>query len=66
MGPDQVLLGNLDPVAALRAGTPESVRAAVRQCHRDAGARYIVGAGCEVVRDTPEENLRAMCGYAGA
>ena len=66
MGPDQVLLGNVDPVKVLRAGTPESVTAAVRECHRDAGSRYIVGAGCEVVRDTPEENLRALCGYTGA
>jgi MtaA/CmuA family methyltransferase len=64
MGPRQVLLGNLDPVAVLRAGTPESVTAAVRQCHLDAGEHYIAGAGCEVVRDTPEENLRALCEYA--
>jgi len=66
MGPDQVLLGNLDPVAALRDGTPESVTAAVRQCHHDAGPRYIAAAGCEVVRDTPEANLRALCEYAHA
>lgn len=64
MGPQQVLLGNLDPVRALRDGTPESVRAAVAQCHRQAGPRYIVGAGCEVPRDTPAENVRAMTEYA--
>ncbi len=64
MGPAQVLLGNIDPVAVLRAGTPELVRAAVGECHRQARARYIVGAGCEVVRDTPEANLRALCEYA--
>jgi uroporphyrinogen-III decarboxylase len=64
MGPDQVLLGNLDPVAVLRAGTPESVRAAAEACHTAAGARWIAGAGCEVARDTPEENLRALCEYA--
>jgi len=66
MGPDQVLLGNIDPVKVLRAGTPESVTTALRECHREAGSRYIVGAGCEAVRDTPEENLRALCGYTGA
>ncbi len=64
MGPRQVLLGNLDPVRALRDGTPESVRAAVAECHRQAGPRYIVGAGCEVPRDTPPENVRAMTEYA--
>jgi len=64
MGPKQVLLGNIDPVAVLRNSTPEAVRETTRQCHREAGARFIVGAGCEVVRDTPYENLRAFCKYA--
>ena len=64
MGPEQVLLGNLDPVSCLRAGTPESITRAVARCHAEAGARYIVGAGCEVVRDTPDANLRALCDYA--
>ncbi|RJP24337.1 MAG: hypothetical protein C4527_18990 [Candidatus Omnitrophota bacterium] len=64
MGPDQVLLGNLDPVKVLRDGTPETVRTAVEECHRQAGTRFIVGAGCEVTRDTPLENLRAMHDYA--
>jgi MtaA/CmuA family methyltransferase len=64
MGLQQVLLGNLDPVRVLRAGTPESVYEAVGECHRQAGARYIVGAGCEVVRDTPEENMHALMRYA--
>ncbi len=64
MGAGQVLLGNLDPVRALRDGTPESVYAAVAECHAQAGPRYIVGAGCEVPRGTPVENLRAMTRYA--
>lgn len=66
MGPQQVLSGNIDPVSVLCKGTPESVAAAVEQCHRQAGPRYIVNAGCEVVRDTPLENLRALCEYARA
>lgn len=66
MGPGQALLGNIDPVAVLRAGTPESVTAAIKQCHNEAGGRYIVGAGCEVPRDTPEENVRALVAYAQA
>jgi MtaA/CmuA family methyltransferase len=64
MGPGQVLLGNIDPVRMLRDGGPGSIAAALAECHRQAGARYIVGAGCEVPRATPRENLLAMARYA--
>jgi MtaA/CmuA family methyltransferase len=64
MGPELVLLVNIDPVRVLRSGTPSSVGAAVGECHRQAGPRFIVGAGCEVPRDTPPENLRALVSYA--
>jgi MtaA/CmuA family methyltransferase len=64
MGPDQVLLGNLDPVRALRDGTPESITNALEECYRAAGPRYIVGAGCEVPRGTPAENLSALGAFA--
>lgn len=64
MHPGQTLLGNIDPVAVLRNGDPQAVREAIAACHSDAGERYIVSAGCEVCRDTPEANLRAMCDYA--
>jgi len=64
MGARQVLLGNIEPAGVLRKGTPQAVREAIAACHRDAGENYIVGAGCEVCRDTPEANLRALCEYA--
>jgi MtaA/CmuA family methyltransferase len=64
MGPGQVLCGNLDPVRALRNATPDAVAEGVAACHRDAGARYIVGAGCEVPRGTPRENVMALADYA--
>ena len=64
MGPRQVVLGNIDPVSVLRNGTPKSVAAAIADCHKKAGNNYIVSAGCEVVRDTPHENVRAMHDYA--
>ena len=64
MGPDQVLLGNLDPVRAVRNATSQSVAAAITECHRQAGPRYVVGAGCEIPRDTPHENVRAFAQYA--
>jgi len=63
MGPNQVLLGNINPVKVLRDGTPASVTDAIAECHRQAGPRYIVGAGCEVPRETAQDNLRALCGY---
>jgi uroporphyrinogen-III decarboxylase len=64
MGPDQVLLGNMDPVRALRDGIPQSITQALEECYQAAGPRYIVGAGCEVPRGTPEENLRALTDFA--
>ena len=64
MGPSQVLLGNIAPVRDLRGDTPESVYAIMGTCHQQAGDRYIVGAGCEVPRDTPDENLQALVRYA--
>jgi len=65
MGPRQMLLGNIDPVRVLRDGTPETIVTALAECHRQAGPRYIVGAGCEVPRGTPPGNLMAMARYAG-
>ncbi len=64
MGPDQVLLGNVNPVLVIRNGKPAEVTAAIAQCHRQTGPRFIVGPGCEVPRDTPHDNLRALCAYA--
>lgn len=64
MGADQILLGNLNPVAALRDSTPSAISAALAECYRQAGNRFVVGAGCEVVRDTPLENVRAMVDFA--
>ncbi len=64
MGPDQILLGNLDPVSGFRYVTPTGAAAGFAECHRQAGPRFIVAPGCEVVRDTPVENIQAMVEYA--
>lgn len=66
MSAAQPLLGNLDPVRTLRDGTPASVEAAIAQCHREAGDAFIVGAGCEIARGTPEANVRALARYAAS
>jgi uroporphyrinogen-III decarboxylase len=63
-GPDQVLLGNIDPVAVLMNGTPETVWEGLEECFQAASPRYVVGAGCEVPRTTPEENFIAMRDFA--
>lgn len=64
MGPEQALAGNIDPVKMLRNGTPEKIHAALVACEKQAGSRYVAAAGCEVPRDTSEENLRALCDFA--
>ncbi len=66
MGKNQILLGNIDPVRSLRGGTPETIRAAIAECHRQTRPRYIVGAGCEIPRATASANVRALTEYARA
>lgn len=52
--------GNYNPVSVLLQGTQESVKQAVRDCVKIGGSHYISAAGCEVPRDTPPENLKAV------
>jgi MtaA/CmuA family methyltransferase len=63
-GPEQVLLGNLNPVSELLSSSPDAVAERVAACHREAGSRFIVGAGCEIPAATPHANVDAMVGYA--
>lgn len=64
-GANQVLTGNIDPVRVLRDGTPDSIQAALGKCYAAAGGRrYMVAAGCEIPRGTPEANIRAMAAFA--
>jgi MtaA/CmuA family methyltransferase len=64
LGCSQVLAGNLNPIGVLREGTPEEVQRELEACLHQAGKPYIAAAGCEVVRDTPEANVRAIVNYA--
>ena len=63
-GPRQTLAGNLNPVRDLRDGTPETIAQALATLQQQAGAPWIVAAGCEIVRDTPHENVRALVRFA--
>lgn len=64
MGPGQIICGNINPVSVLQDGSAEDVRRAIEACHREAGEKFIVGAGCEVTRNTPLENLHVLTDYA--
>jgi MtaA/CmuA family methyltransferase len=64
IGNEACLLGGIDPVRELQNCTPEGVLNALTKCQKQAGSRYIVGAGCEVPPGTPPENLLTMSEYA--
>lgn len=64
VGPEPVLLGNMDPVTVVRDGPVPAIRASCAACYSQAGERYILAAGCELPPDTPEEHIRAMRDWA--
>lgn len=64
LGPDRVILGNVNTVEEMLTGSPDEVYAAAAECHRISGPRHIVGTGCEVPPETPPENLHALVAYA--
>jgi len=65
MGSEVTVLGNVDPVEVVQNGTPETIFAALEECHRTVGDdRFIIGAGCEITPGTVPENLRALAEYA--
>lgn len=64
IGPAPVLAGNLNPVQIVRDGPPPLIRETVARCHQEAGERYIVAAGCELPRGTPDAHIRALAEYA--
>jgi len=64
MGPKQALAGNLDPVRGLRNGSPKTITQALERLQREGGLQWIVAAGCEIVRDTPHENVHTLTSFA--
>jgi len=61
IGNEVVLSGNIDPVAGVKNGTPQSIRETMLQTYKEAGNPYMVNAGCEIPAGTPVENLKALC-----
>lgn len=61
LGPRIALAGNVDPVACVMRGSPETIAAAIRRCFAEAGEPFIVNAGCEIPASTPPPNLSALC-----
>jgi uroporphyrinogen-III decarboxylase len=51
-------------VRDLRNGSPESIAQALEKVQQEVGAQWIVAAGCEIVRDTPHENVQALARFA--
>jgi MtaA/CmuA family methyltransferase len=64
--PSEVLLGNVPTVEVMRNGSVEDVLRALTKCREQAGGLYIIGAGCEIPRDTPAENMFALRDFARA
>ena len=60
------LQGNINPSGIMCRGTSEQVRDACRTAIEQARpeGRFILSGGCEIPRDTPPENLRAMVAAA--
>jgi len=56
----QVLLGNIHTVNVVKNGTADDVHRALAQCRADAGPAWIAGAGCEIPRGSPSENVRCF------
>jgi len=52
--------GNFEPSDVLFLGDPARVKAAVESCVASAANNTMIAPGCEVPRDTPIENLKAL------
>lgn len=59
LNPNAKVSGNFDPVSVMLQGTPDEVKQAVKRCISANPQRIIVMAGCEIPRETPEENMYA-------
>lgn len=59
---DTVIMGNVDPAAVLRMGTPETVRAETLRIMNECctHANFVISSGCDIPPLTPWENIDAF------
>jgi uroporphyrinogen decarboxylase len=63
IGQNVTLIGNIPPIEVLREGTRQEVLLSAEMCLKAAADNpkgFMLASGCEVVIDTPEENILAM------
>lgn len=61
MGQGTVLVGNLNPVTEVQDGAPQAIISRMSEIYNWVGNPFIAGAGCEIPKGTPKENLKALC-----
>lgn len=58
---DKLLLGNIDPVEKLQKGSPEVIQKSVIELLESMkGTNFILSTGCDMVPETPIENLNVF------
>ena len=62
MPEDKVVMGNVDPAAVIKNGTPETVRESVLSIMSDACEypNFVISSGCDIPHQTKFENLDAF------
>jgi len=55
-----IISGNFDPVTIIQDGSPDIISEAVNNCLDATEENCIIMAGCEIPRDTPHRNLKAV------
>ena len=60
MGPDVIRCGNLDPRFVLNKYPDEIFSVCKMLCDNEKDRKFILSAGCEIIVNTPVDNLMAM------
>ena len=62
LGPDQILMGNVDPSDPLALGTPKEVYEHSKRAIEKAGkgGRLLLSGGCMISGAVPAKNMEAM------